>query len=110
MIGGRIEAEPSVSPMKACLEDRSMEHITPPVSVVRRTVLAAFGELGAGDGDCTESILIKDRHFVGRRFCLGGFEAIWMAGESHISIFNEAGDLIDTRPVEDADMPLKKAA
>ena len=87
-----------------------MEHITPPVSVVRQKVLAVFQELDAGDGDCTESILIKDRHFVGRRFCLGGFEAIWLAGESHVSIFDEAGELIDTQPVEEAEVPLRKAA
>lgn len=87
-----------------------MEHPEPPISVVRQKVLAAFGELGAGDGDCTESILIKDRHFVGRRFCLGGFEAIWTAGESEISIFNEVGELIDTQPIEEVVVPMKKAA
>jgi hypothetical protein len=87
-----------------------MENATPPISVVRQKVLAAFREVGAGDGDCSESILLKGRHFIGRRFCLGGFEAVWMAGEGHISIFDEAGELIDTRPLEEADVPLKKAA
>lgn len=87
-----------------------MECTTPPISVVRQKVLAAFQELGAGDGECSESILIKDRHFVGRRFCLGGFEGVWLADESHISIFNEASELIDTQTVEEAVWPLKKAA
>ena len=87
-----------------------MEHITPPVSVVRQKVLAAFQELCAGEGNCCESVLIKDRHFVGHRFCLGGFMAVWMAGERHFSIFNEAGDLIESQSLEEADVPLKKAA
>jgi len=87
-----------------------MECTTPPISVVRNKVLAVFQELGAGDGDCCESILITDRHFVGRRFCLGGFEAVWMVDEGHINVFNEAGKLIDTQPLEEIVMPLKKAA
>ena len=87
-----------------------MEHTSPPISVVRQKALTTFQELGAGDGECSEVVLIKDRHFVGRRFCLGGFEAIWMAGESDISIFNEAGELIDKQPLEEAVVPLKKAA
>ena len=87
-----------------------MEQPGLPISVVRQKVLAAFREHGAGDGECSESILISAGHFVGRRFCLGGFEAIWLAAESHISIFNDAGELIDTQPVEEAVVPMKKAA
>lgn len=87
-----------------------MDHTTPPLSLIRQKVLTAFQELGAGDGDCCEIVLIKDGHFVGRRFRLGGFEAIWLADESHVSIFDEAGELIDTQALEEAVMPLKKAA
>lgn len=87
-----------------------MEFTTSLTSVVRQKVLAAFQGLGAGDGECSEVVLIKDRHFVGRRFCLGGFEGVWLAGDGHISIFNEAGELIDTQPLEEAVVPLKKAA
>ena len=79
-----------------------METPSPPVSAVRQKVLAAFQQLNAGGGECSEVVLIKDRHFVGRRFRQGGFEAIWMADEGHISIFNEAGELIDTQPLEEA--------
>jgi hypothetical protein len=89
---------------------RNMGQPDPPLSAVRQKVLEAFQAMGAGDGECAETILIKDRLFVGRRFCLGGFEAVWLAGEGHISIFNEAGVLIDTQPLTEADLPLKKAA
>lgn len=85
-----------------------MDHQEPPISVVRQKVLAAFQAMGAGDGGCAETILIKDGHFVGRRFCLGGLRAVWMAGENHISIFNEAGEQIETRPLEEE--RLRKAA
>ena len=87
-----------------------MEPTTPPISVVRQKVLAAFQELGAGDGNCSEIVLIKDGHFVGRRFRLGGFQGVWMAGERHFNIFDKAGDLIDTQVLEEAVVPMKKAA
>ena len=87
-----------------------MDQPEPPLSVVRQKVSAAFRELAAGDGECAETILIKDRHFVGRRFCLGGFEVVWLAGEVRISIFDEAGQMIDAQSLEEAEMPLRKAA
>lgn len=87
-----------------------MERTMPPISVIRQKVLAAFHELGAGDGDCSEVVLINDGHFVGRRFCLSGFEGVWLAGESHLSIINEAGELIDTLPLERADVPAEESS
>lgn len=87
-----------------------MQHIEPPITVVREKALAALRALGAGDGDCMETILIKDRFFVGRRFRLGGFEAVWLAGEREMQIFSDDGQLIDVQPLDDEAAPLKKAA
>lgn len=87
-----------------------MERAAAPLSVVRQKALAKLRAIGAGDGDGCETILIKDRLFVGRRFCLGGFEAVWLAGEGDVSIFNEVGELIDTQPLEEDVGPRKKAA
>ncbi|MGH7135421.1 MAG: hypothetical protein ACREHD_06750 [Pirellulales bacterium] len=82
----------------------------PELSVVRQQVLVAFCELGAGDGNCSEVVLIKDRHVTGRRFCLGGIQAVWLAGDDHLSIFSEAGELIASQRLEVSDVPLRKAA
>ena len=87
-----------------------MEHPEPPISVVRQKVLAAFRAMGAADGGCSETILIKDRHFVGQRFRQCGFVALWMAGERFISLFDEAGKLIEMQSLGDAVVQLKKAA
>jgi hypothetical protein len=95
-------------PIKAVLESRMIEHQEPPISVVRQKVLAVFREMGVGDGGCTEAVLIKDGLFTGRRFRLGGFVAMWLVGECHISVFNEEGDMIASQPLDDAE--LKKAA
>lgn len=67
-------------------------------------------ELGAGEGESSEVVLIKDRHLVGRRFCLGGFEGVWLVGDGYISIFGETGELIDTQPLEELVVPVRKAA
>jgi hypothetical protein len=53
-----------------------MQHAESPIAVVREKALAALRALGADDGDYMETILIKDRRFAGRRFRLGGFEAV----------------------------------
>lgn len=87
-----------------------MEHVEPSIAVVREKALAALRALGADGLDCMETILIEDRHFVGRRFRLGGFEAVWLAGQRQISIFSDDGELIEVQPLDDAAVPLKKAA
>jgi hypothetical protein len=110
LIGVGIEGPSASGPMKTFSEEPHMEHPEPPISVVRQKVLAAFRAMGAADGGCSETILIKDRHVVGRRFRQGGFEAVWVAGEHSISIFNKAGDLIEMQSLDDAVVQLKKAA
>ena len=54
--------------------------------MIRQAVfqLAALQEFGAGNGDCSESILVKDRICIGRRICLGRFEAIWISAQPAI--------------------------
>ena len=76
----------------------------PPLSVVRQKVAEAFEAMGVGDGQCSEKIILDDGYVVGQRFCQGGFQAVWLAGERCIRIFNEAGELIDTQPLAPADV------
>ncbi|HEX7377941.1 MAG TPA: hypothetical protein VF278_12550 [Pirellulales bacterium] len=87
-----------------------MENVAPSTSSIRQVVLAALRALGAGDGDCAEVVLVKDRLFHGRRFCLGGWQAIWIAGEGHFSVFNAAGRLVAKHPLEETTIELRRAA
>jgi hypothetical protein len=87
-----------------------MDQPDPPLSVVRQKVLEAFEAIGAGDGTCFERTLLDDGYVVGRRFCRGTFQAVWLAGEQRIRIFNEVGELVETKALDEADVPLKKAA
>lgn len=87
-----------------------MENSNPPISVVRQKVLAAFRALGAGNGECRETVLVKDRFVVGRRFCRGGFEAVWVVAEREIRILNENGERVELLPLEDSDIVLLKKA
>ncbi|HVX15914.1 MAG TPA: hypothetical protein VHC22_32320 [Pirellulales bacterium] len=76
---------------------RYIQQPDPSLSVVRRKVLEAFEAMGLADGHCSEKTLLDDGYVVGRRFCQGGLQAVWLAGEGHIGIFNEAGELIETK-------------
>jgi hypothetical protein len=87
-----------------------MQQPDPPLSVVRQKVVEAFESMGVGDGHCSEKTLLHDGYFVGRRFSQGGLQAVWLAGERHFSIFDEVGELIETTALDEADVPLKKAA
>jgi hypothetical protein len=87
-----------------------MKQAEPAIAFVREKALAALRAMGAEDGDCMEAILTRDRHVVGRRFRLGGFAAVWLAGERQISIFGEDGELIEVQPLDETVVPLKKAA
>ena len=87
-----------------------MQQAEPAIAVVREKALAALRAVGAPGGDCMETILTKDRFFVGRRFRLGGFAAVWLAGEREIKIIGDDGRLIEVQPLDDELVPLKKAA
>lgn len=87
-----------------------MENVAPSTSSIRQEILAALRALGAGDGDCAEVVLVKDRFVHGRKFCLDGWQAIWIAGEGHFSVFNKAGGLIAKHPLEETTLALRRAA
>jgi hypothetical protein len=87
-----------------------MQPPDPPLSVIRQKVLEALQAMGATEGTCSETSLLDNRYVVGRRFCSGGFQAVWLAGEQRIRIFNEAGELIDTPSIDEAAVPARRAA
>ena len=108
--GGVIADNLAGGPIETISTSRTMEQVEPPIAVVRDKALNALRALGGDDGDCFETILIKDRHFVGRRFRMSGFEAVWLVGERQISIFSDDSELIEVQPLDDDVVPLKKAA
>jgi len=65
-----------------------------------------FAELGAS-GPMIRTILLRDRHFAGQRFRCGGFQAVWLAGESEIVFYDEGGTPVKAIRLEESD---KKAA
>ncbi|HWB10538.1 MAG TPA: hypothetical protein VG826_15015 [Pirellulales bacterium] len=80
------------------------------LSVVREKVLDAFQAMGAGDSTCSEMVMLDDGYVVGRKFCSGRLQAVWLLGETRIRIFNEVGDLLDTQSLDPAEAPVRKAA
>jgi hypothetical protein len=73
-----------------------MQQTDPPLSIVRQKVLDALQAMGASESACSETALLDAGYVVGRRFCQGGFQAVWLTGDAHIQVFNEAGQLIAT--------------
>jgi hypothetical protein len=87
-----------------------MQQTDPPLSVVRQKVLGALKAMGASDSTCSEMALLNDGYVAGRRFCSGGLQAVWLAGDGRIRIFDEVGELIDTQSLDEADVPARRAA
>ena len=87
-----------------------MQPPDPPLSAIRQKVLEALQAMGAGDSTCSETALLDNGYVVGRRFCSGGLQAVWLLGETRIRIFNEVGDLLDTQMLDAAELPVREAA
>ncbi|HWB12738.1 MAG TPA: hypothetical protein VG826_26165 [Pirellulales bacterium] len=78
--------------------------------MIREKVLEALQAMGAGGSRCSEMALLNDGYIVGRKFCSGGLQAVWLLGETRIRIFNEIGDLLDTQSLDAAEALVRKAA
>lgn len=46
--------------------------------------------------EMSESILIRDGYYCGRRFKWGAFSAVWFAEEEQIKLFDDGGQLIES--------------
>jgi hypothetical protein len=67
---------------------------------------SAFSSFGTTE-PIIESILLHDRCYVGRKFSVGEYEAIWLADKNVIEIFDQVGQLKQTMIV---DKKIEKAA
>jgi hypothetical protein len=60
------------------------------------------GELGLDVAQpITESILVRDGYYCGRRFRCGGFSAVWFAEEEELKLYGRGGELLEVRSLED---------
>lgn len=51
--------------------------------------------------EMSESILIRDGYYCGRRFKWGDFTAVWFAEEDQIKLFDANGHLIESLAIEE---------
>lgn len=57
--------------------------------------IASARELISDYGDeIVESILLKDGHYIGRKFRFDGGHAIWKCGDLQLSIYGQDGALV----------------
>ena len=63
---------------------------------VRDYVDEVLSRLGAcGECDLSETILISDGHYCGRRFFRDGFDAVWFVEENQLKIHDRDGSLLE---------------
>lgn len=67
-----------------------------PTDPVRAQIVARLEQLqfAVGDG-VLETILIRDGHYIGRRFRVDGAHAVWIHAEPDIRFWSDAGELLD---------------
>ena len=75
---------------------------------LRRTIDAAVADLGFKNKVCKESVLIRERYFVGRQFRYEGVRAVWFAEEELVKLHSDDGRFLGTITV--ADEPVMKRA
>ena len=66
-----------------------------PVEKIRLVVAQQLSRLGAtGIDSVSESILIRDGLFCGRKFHCSGYHVVWFIEEDEIKFFSPCGDLL----------------
>ncbi len=69
------------------------------IDQVRQIVTSAFSELGAVELIC-ETVLLRNRYYVGRKYTSGGFVAIWSADANLVEVFDQDGQVVQRATVE----------
>jgi hypothetical protein len=62
-----------------------------------------FTELGASEASPTQTILIKDRYFVGHRYRCGELQAVVLAGATVIEFYDKTGRLLKSVGLEETE-------
>ena len=62
---------------------------------IRVEVRSRLLQLGAAQGESlAESCLLQNNAYCGRRFMLGGFQAVWFFEENQVKFFGVEGELL----------------
>ena len=82
------------------------------IDQLRRQIRETFEQLGYQNQEPpTETILIRDGHFCGRRFHQGKAYAVWFMEENQIKFFDEHDELLhNVVPVAPTDQSVERAA
>ena len=79
------------------------------VNLIRNLTRTEFQRLGGDENAAiTESILIRDGHYVGHRFCSCNLHAEWLVEDEQILVYSHDGTLLNKCAISLA--PVEKAA
>jgi hypothetical protein len=67
-----------------------------PLESIRSEVRQRLTELGAIGESVAETCLLQDSAYCGRRFSLGGFQAVWFLEENQLKYFGPSGELLSS--------------
>jgi hypothetical protein len=70
------------------------------IDQIRQIVTSAFSELGTVE-PISETVLLRNRYFVGRKYTSGGFVAIWSADTNQVEVFGQGGQMVQRATVEE---------
>jgi hypothetical protein len=80
-----------------------------PTGSIEHIIQQALSELGIANPVIRgQTLLLRNRQLVGRRFCFDGVEAVWMAAERQIKILGE--EVVVLQVLEVGDEQARKAA
>jgi hypothetical protein len=68
---------------------------------IRSGIRQRLIDLGAEDlGNPAESCLLQDGAYCGRRFTLGGFQAVWFFEEDQVKFYGARGEMMSSERIE----------
>jgi hypothetical protein len=62
-------------------------------------IASIFAELGVNP-PFTETVLLRDRRFVGRKFRAGGIQIVWWVVKNVVEVFDEDGQVVESIELE----------
>lgn len=64
------------------------------VNAVRDAVRQAAADLGVATESWTETFLLRDSIYVGRRFRFGGMKAVWFCDQDEVELLDASGAVV----------------
>ena len=82
-----------------------MEHLQQ-LELARQVVLDKLSGFGADtENGCSETILVRDSLYCGRRFGCGGWRAVWFVEERIVKFFDPSGRFIESLDLAKEQVP-----